>query len=78
MPLSEQELVQLGTRTQNARNAGRLKASSTNTINKNKREEANFLIAKDIFNNNLQDMFFISGIILYWCEGTKKSNFFPL
>ncbi len=74
--LSNEELVYLEKMTEERKDGARLKAAFTNRTRRLKREEEICKIADKEFVEYIKELLFVAGILLYWAEGAKKSDYF--
>lgn len=74
--LTEKQNSDLNERLQDKISKGRLKTSIALRARRMVRENRVFDEAEREFKEFIEDPFFTAGILLYWAEGAKKSNYF--
>ncbi len=74
--LTNQQNIDLGTRLVDKRARGRLMTGIALTAKRIVRENNVYSEAGREFDLYIKDPFFATGILLYWADGSKKSNYF--
>lgn len=76
LPLTEEEKVLLRHRKDSNISRGRIKSATANRKNRLLREKEQFLLAQEEFDIFKVNPLFLTGIGLYWAEGSKRDNTF--
>jgi len=74
--MTQEQVKNLENRLKDIQNNGRLKSASVHRTKRLEREKNSLMEARVTFNKFVSHTLFIPGVILYWAEGSKRTNVF--